>query len=286
MPRSLRRAQSAAPSFAPRTRSRTAADNRCCSARRRPSSRVAAVRTDTSSRLIPALVFARAGPPVEEGAGPDGLGLLHERQAALGDDLVQILDDLEVAVYERLVDEGPQMLGRLQLWTVGGLEDEPNTIRHGEVLRSVPAGVVELQHDALARPGVDRFGEVGEHELEVSLADAVGNVPDRTAGDWLDEPGDVEPLEAMMRMRNGTLTDRRPHAARDRLQTDAMLIRRPDLDLGTRMLAPLIGGGALQFFLSAHDPARSPPADVADAAAGSTSRSPQAHPNHAGRAPT
>jgi hypothetical protein len=47
----------------------------------------------------------------------------------------------------------------------------------------------------------------------------------------------------MMPERNGTLADRRPHAAGDRLQADAMLIRRPDLDFGARMLAPLIGGG-------------------------------------------
>jgi len=87
-------------------------------------------------------------------------------------------------------------------------------------------------------------------------------------------------------VRDGTLADWRPHAARDRLQADAMLIRRPDLDRGAGMLAPLIGGGALQFFLSVHDPARSLPAGVADAAAGSTSQVPPAHPSRAGRAPT
>ena len=122
------------------------------------------------------------------------------------------------------------------------------------------------------RPGSGRFGEVGEHEFEVGLADAVGDVPDRATGDRLDKTGHVEPFEAMMPERNGTLADRRPHAAGDRLQADAMLIRRPDLDFGARMLAPLIGGGSLQFFLGASDRARSPLADAADAAAGSTSR--------------
>jgi cold shock CspA family protein len=52
----------------------------------------------------------------------------------------------------------------------------------------------------------------------------------------------------MMPERNGTLADRRPHAAGDRLQADAMLIRRPDLDFGARMLAPLIGGGSMWRF--------------------------------------
>ena len=223
---------------------------------------------------------------MEERAGADGFGLLRERKAALADRVVEIFDGLEVAVDERLVDEGPQMLGRLQLGAVGGLEDEADAVRHSQVLGSMPAGVVELQHDALVGPGARRSCEVGEHAFEVGLADAVGDVPDRATGGGLDEAGHIEPLEAMMPERNGTLADRRPHATRDRLQADAMLIARPDLDFGARMLAPFIGGGALQFFLSASDPARAPHWDVAGAAAGSTSRSRQAHPSRAGRAPT
>ena len=57
----------------------------------------------------------------------------------------------------------------------------------------------------------------------------------------------------MMPERNGPLADRRPHTARYRLQADAMLIPRPDLDRRARMLAPFIGGGSLQFFLARHD---------------------------------
>jgi hypothetical protein len=54
-------------------------------------------------RLIPSLGFPcrHARPPVEEGAGVDGLGLLHEGEAALADRVVEILDGLEVAVDER-----------------------------------------------------------------------------------------------------------------------------------------------------------------------------------------
>jgi hypothetical protein len=157
---------------------------------------------------------------------------------------------------------------------------------HSQVLGSMPAGVVELQYDALVGSGARRFREVGEHAFEVDLTDAVGDVPDRATGGRLDKARHVEPLEAMMPERNGTLADRRPHATRDRLQADAMLIARPDLDFGARMLAPFIGGGALQFFLSASDPARSPHWGVADAAAGSTSRSRSEHPSRAGRALT
>ena len=117
-------------------------------------------------------------------------------------------------------------------------------------LGDLSAGIVELQHDALAWAGADRLGEVGEHELEVGLADVVGDVPHRMAGRRLDEARHIEPFEAMMADRHGPLADGSPHAARDRLQADAMLVRRPDLDLGVRMLAALGGGGALELFLS------------------------------------
>ena len=56
---------------------------------------------------------------------------------------------------ERLVDERPEVLGGLQLGTVRRLEDEPDAIRYLEVLRPMPAGVVELQDDALGPAPTD-----------------------------------------------------------------------------------------------------------------------------------
>jgi len=104
-----------------------------------------------------------------------------------------------------------------------------------------------------APPGTGRacwrgcFGLLREHSSARRprcRADAVGDVPDRAASGGLDEARHVEPLEAMMPERNGTLANRRPRATRDRLQADAKLIR-PDLDCGARMLAPFIGGLSL-----------------------------------------
>lgn len=124
----------------------------------------------------------------------------------------------------------------------------------GQVLRPVPAGIVELQHDALVLPGADRFGEVGEHKLEELLGDTVRDMPHRRAGGRFDEACHVEPFEAMMAERDRAFADGRPHAARDRLQADAMLVRRPDLDFGAAMLAALAGDRGLKLFLR---PARS-----------------------------
>src|SRR5258705_12570848 len=128
------------------------------------------------------------------------------------------------------------MLGGLQLGAVRRLKDEADAFGHGEVLRSVPPGVVELKHDPLLVAGSCGLGEVEQDRLEHLLADRVRDVPHGAPRGRLDEARHVEPLEAMMAERDWTLAPRRPYAARDRLQADAMLVRRPDLDLSIRML--------------------------------------------------
>jgi hypothetical protein len=179
---------------------------------------------------------------------------LDELSAAPCEDAVEFVEGREVSIGQGLVDEGPEMLGGLQLRTVGGLEDEPHALGNDEVLRSVPAGIVELEDDALARPGADRLGEVGEDLLEQRLADRIGDVPHRLAGGRLDEPGKVEPLEAVMAERDRSLAARGPASPRDRLQADAMLVRRPDLDRRRGMAALLLARDFGEVFFSADRP--------------------------------
>jgi hypothetical protein len=80
----------------------------------------------------------------------------------------------------------------------------------------VPAGIVELKHDALLLAGADRLGEVSQNGLEQWLADGVGDVPHRATGCGLDKAGQVEPLEAMVSECDRALASGRPNAARDR----------------------------------------------------------------------
>jgi hypothetical protein len=54
-----------------------------------------------------------------------------------------------------------------------------------------------------------------------------------------------------MAMRDRTLADRCPHAARDRLQTDPVFVCRKDLDLFAGMLRCLLGNGVRELFLNA-----------------------------------
>jgi hypothetical protein len=59
---------------------------------------------------------------VEAGVGRDGLGLITERQAALGEGRVELGQAGEVPVGDGLVGQRPQALGRLQLGRVGRQE--------------------------------------------------------------------------------------------------------------------------------------------------------------------
>jgi len=76
---------------------------------------------------------------VEQGAVADCIWLLREGDAAIANRLVEVLDGLETAIGERLVNEHPKMLGRLQFGAVGGLKDEVNSIGDSQVLRALPA---------------------------------------------------------------------------------------------------------------------------------------------------
>ena len=197
------------------------------------------------------LLCSPTWPPVEEGAGADSVALLGESDAAIADRLIEALDGRKTLIGERLVDEHPKVFGRLQFRAMGRLEDEADTVGDGEVLRTMPACIVELKHNALLGPRADRLGKIVENAFEHLLADGVGDIPHRLARRRLDEPGHIEPLEAMMAECDRPLADRRPHPARDRLQANAVFVRCPNLDGCVRMPALLLGRRGLQFFLRA-----------------------------------
>ncbi len=81
-----------------------------------------------------------------------------ENTTTRGDDLLEIGKGREVLIGERLIEDRPEVLGRLQFGGVARQVDEPETLGHDQVGRGVPAGVVEPKHDdALpSRPGLAR----------------------------------------------------------------------------------------------------------------------------------
>lgn len=61
----------------------------------------------------------------------DGLLVLMQMAASCGNDRIELVDGLEVSVGERLIDEGPKVLGGLQFGAIGGLIDEPDAVWDG-----------------------------------------------------------------------------------------------------------------------------------------------------------
>ena len=195
-------------------------------------------------------------PPMEEGTCADRILLPNKCDAALADNLFEVLDGLEISVDQRLVDELPKVFRRLQFGTIRRLKHEPDAIRYSQVFWPMPSGAIELKDNPLVCASGRRFGKVQKNGLEQLLAHRVRDVPHRIACGRFDEAPDIEPFVTVMSKRNWALTSGRPDASQDRLQTDPMLVHRPDLDGGVRMLLFFFSGGVLQFFLARRDPPR------------------------------
>src|SRR3954453_14435961 len=191
----------------------------------------------------------RLGPPVE--LCPETELIAFEDPATVCDRAFQIGEGLEGLVCERLIQNRPEVLSRLELGRVRGQVGEPEALRHDQVRCGVPAGAVEPEHDdALpSRPGL--AGKQRQQRRKERLGDPVRHVPEGLARGWLHEGGDVQPLVAVVAKRDRPLTLGGPHPAQDRLQADAVLVRGPDLDRLVRVLCRFLGNDRGQLFLNA-----------------------------------
>jgi hypothetical protein len=174
-----------------------------------------------------------------------------EDPATVCDGSFEIGEGREVLVGEGLVENRPEVLGRLQFGGVARQVDEPETLGHDQVRRGVPAGVIEQKRDHAipSHPGL--AGKQRQQRGKERLGDPVRHVPEGLARDRLDEGGDVQPLVAVMAKRDGPLTLGGPHSAQDRLQADAVLVRGPDRNRLVRVLCRFLGNDRGQLFLNA-----------------------------------
>src|SRR3954451_14032970 len=101
-----------------------------------------------------------------------------ENATALGDDVLEISKRLEVLVGERLIQNGPEVLGGLKLGGVWGQVDQPDPIRHSQVRLSVPTGDVEPADDdaILSRPSLT--GKQRQPRSKERLGHPVRDVPE------------------------------------------------------------------------------------------------------------
>src|SRR3954451_7299056 len=121
----------------------------------------------------------RLGPPVEVCAGFELIAI--ENTTALGDDLLEIGQGLEVPVGEWLIQDRPQVFCGLKLRRIPGQVDGPDAIRHSQVGCSVPASVVEPEYDDALPSCPGLTGKQGQEPCEERLEHSVRHIPEHLA---------------------------------------------------------------------------------------------------------
>src|SRR3954470_18135509 len=133
---------------------------------------------------------------MEVGVRSEGGGI--ELATALGDGGAEFVERGEMPIDDRLIHQGPEMLGRLEFGGIGWQEDEADPIGDGQAFGSMPAGVVEHEEDAALAARAGLTGEEGEQFGEEGLGEAAAEIPERLAAGRLHEGGEVEPLVAVV----------------------------------------------------------------------------------------
>src|SRR5260370_38919336 len=125
------------------------------------------------------------------------------------------------------------MLSGLELWGVGGQNEQMDVLGHTQVhAAGFPASAIEHEDDLLGGTGADLAGECFQLDLAERDADRGGQMKDRTPRRGMDEADQIAPLEAVLHRSARSLSIATPHLVQDRLESDAVLVDGPELGLG------------------------------------------------------
>ena len=169
---------------------------------------------------------------MEQGGGADEIGACLQGDTALGLDVFEFVDAGEMPVGQHRVGQRPQVLRGLQLGGVGRQEQQMDVLGHAQPQAFVPAGTVEHEDDLFGRTGADLTGEGGQLHLEERDTDGGGQTKDGAPRGGMDEADEVTPVVAVLHRGRGPLPVETPDLVQDGLEANAVLIRRPELDLG------------------------------------------------------
>lgn len=167
---------------------------------------------------------------MEACSGADEVATPLEHDAAPGLRFFQLVKVDEVPVDEHGIGERPEMFGGLQLGGIRRQEEQMHMVGHAQLETRVPAGPIEDEDDLLggSRARLLREGrELGFEDRDAHLRGLVKEGPARGRMDKADEP---VPREAVLDHRMRPRTSRRPDAPQQRLEADAMLVGRPELN--------------------------------------------------------
>ncbi len=105
-----------------------------------------------------------------------------------------------------------------------------DVLGHAQPQAGMPASTVEDEHDLFGRTGADLACEGGQLSLKELDRYRGGEMEDGAPGGGMDEADEVAPREAVLDRREGTLAVAAPHLMQDRLEANAVLVDRPQLD--------------------------------------------------------
>jgi hypothetical protein len=123
-----------------------------------------------------------------------------------------------------------EVFGWLELGRVRREEEQMDMLGDGQACTRMPACAVQDEHDLLGRTrphGARKSGELDVEERDAHAGRQVKNGPARGGVHKADERAPGKPVP---HRRHRALPNRGPHAAQKRLQANAVLIRRPELD--------------------------------------------------------
>jgi len=109
-----------------------------------------------------------------------------------------------------------------------------NVVWYPQALGGMPSRPVEHQDDLLVWPRARLARKCREFGLKEEDAHAGGQMEERAPGSRVHETDEVAPGVAVLHWRHGALPDRRPDPSKERLEANAMFIRRPQLHGGLR----------------------------------------------------
>jgi hypothetical protein len=175
---------------------------------------------------------------VEEGVGPEALGIGLEGAAAVDEDGLQGVEVGEGPIGDRFIHERPEPFGWLQLGGGGGQEDQIDADGEAQVVGDVPAGPIDHQHRPVR--GIEALipGKGGQGQRHGRRVDGGQQAPPTGAGAGTDKAIDIEPLVVARDPRQGTLALRGPDPAQDRQQAQPMFVLGPQTDRGLGMGRP------------------------------------------------
>ena len=171
-------------------------------------------------------------PPVEQGGRADALGLALERGAVGELGVFELLDAVEMAVDERRVGQRPEVLGGLQFGRVRRQEEQVDVLGHAQALEACQPARSRTRTICLAGTRAHLAGKGGQLDLEERDAHAGRQMEEGASRGGMDEADEVAPGEAVLHEGDRALANRRPDATQERLEADAMLVGRPQLDRG------------------------------------------------------